>query len=165
MFDERTDGLLRGSRTGRVEQMLAMQEKEWTLDTVLELHCGLLDHGHQVREAAMDALLDLAKRNPGPVNITPARLLRYFMHTFTASSGIAVEVVQCLANLKSAETDEILTELVESGDGSNEQFSRWLTVLAAERPTILRAASAARLSPKRRTLLNHALHPPTPSGS
>ena len=71
----RTDGLLRGSRDERIQQMLALKNKSWKLDALLEIHCGLLDHAHDVREAAMETLLGLAARKTVAISISPEMLL------------------------------------------------------------------------------------------
>jgi hypothetical protein len=156
--EQRTDGLLRGARDERTRQMAALKDEPWSLDTILELHCGLLDHAHDVREAAMDALLDLAVKNPAPVPVTPLKVMAYFMLTFTVSSGIDVDVVQCLAELHTEEADEILNDLLESGRGSNEQFNRWLESLkTTDRSDILLQISNDRLSSGRKKMLNHVL--------
>ena len=105
--EPRTDGLLRGARTDRVRQILALKNGGWSLETALELHCGLLDHAHEVREAAMEALFELAAQRPAPVLVTPARLLAYYMTTFTVASGIDLAAVRCLVDLRTAEADEI----------------------------------------------------------
>ena len=95
----RTDGLLRGSRDERIQQMLVLKNKSWKLDALLEIHCGLLDHAHDVREAAMETLLGLAARKTVAIPISPEMLLAYYMGTFTVASGIDLAVVRCLAAL------------------------------------------------------------------
>src|SRR5512144_823138 len=96
--EPRTDGLLRGARTERVRQVLALQSAGWSLATALDLHCGLLDHAHDVREAAMEALMELAAQRPAAVPLTPARLLAFYMMTFTVASGTDVAAVRCLVD-------------------------------------------------------------------
>jgi hypothetical protein len=154
----RTDGLLRGTRDERIQQMLALKNQSWNLDALLELHCGLLDHAHEVREAAMETLLELAAQQSVAVPVTPTKLLAYYMGTFTVASGIDVAVVQCLAGLRNAEADELLIELLESGRGSNEQFRRWLEVLnAADRQDIIRRVRLDKLSAGRKKMVHSLL--------
>jgi hypothetical protein len=86
--EERTNGLLRGARAERIQQLAALKGGAWSINTILELHCGLLDHAHDVREAAMDVLLDFAGKQSVPLAVTPVKFLAYFMHAFTVSSGI-----------------------------------------------------------------------------
>lgn len=151
----RTDGLLRGSRDERIQQMLALKNKSWKLDALLDLHCGLLDHAHDVREAAMGTLLGLAARKTVAIPISPEMLLAYYMGTFTVASGIDLAVVRCLAALRTAEADDLLLNLLRSGMGSNDQFKHWLEILrGTDREDILCRLQHEKLSPKRKTALN-----------
>jgi len=138
--------------------MVAMKEGPWSVDTFLDLHCGLLDHAYDVREAAMGTLLDLAVKRPAPVPVTPVKLLAYFMHAFTVSSGIDMDVVQCLAELHTVEGDAILNNLLESGRGSNEQFKRWMATLkTANREDLLHQICSDKLSSGRKKMLKQVL--------
>jgi hypothetical protein len=138
--------------------MLALRKAGWSLDAVLELHCGLLDHAHDVREAAMETLFALAEQRPAAVPVTPARLLAYYMMTFTVASGIDLAAVRCLVDLHTAETDEILIELLGSRSGNNEQFKRWVEIVsAAGRQDILRQIPVDRLSKGRQKIVNQML--------
>jgi hypothetical protein len=90
----------------------------------------------------------------------PVKLLAYFMHTFTVSSGVDLDVVQCLAELHTAEADEVLTDRLQSGSGSNEQFQRWLESLKmANRQDILHHICSDKLSSGRRKMLKRVLEP------
>ena len=155
---ERTDGLLRGSRDQRIRQIRAVEEAPWTLETILGLHCGLLDHAHDVSEAAMDTLIEIALKHPDPVAVTPVALLAYFANAFTIASGIDGRVVRCFAELHSPEADTALSELLESGTGNHQQFENWMTILkATNRTDILHQVRRDRLSVNRRKMLKHAL--------
>jgi len=156
--DERTDGLLRGSRAERIRRIRAIEDAPWTMGTILELHCGLSDHAHDVREAAMGTLIAIALKRPTPVPVTPVALLAYFVNAFTVASGVNAEVVKCFAELHTPEADKALSELLESGTGSNEQFQHWTTILkAANREQILRHVRGDSLSATRRKMLKHTL--------
>ena len=156
--EPRTDGLLRGARNERIRHMLALKNAEWSLDAVLELHCGLLDHAHDVREAAMDTLLELAAQRTAAVPLTPARLLAYYLTTFTVASGIDIAAVRCLVDLHTAEADEILIDLLGSRNGNNEQFKHWVEIVnAAGRQDILRRVDVDKLSKGRQRTLNQVL--------
>ncbi len=158
MFDERTDGLLRGSRDERIELMETLKGADWSLDTMLALHLGLLDHAHHVSEAAMNTLIALAAKNPAPVPVTPIMWLAYFMHGFTKASGVDLAVVKCLADLHTAEADEVLKFTLESGSGSNDQYGHWLAILKeANRTDVLRRIQAEKLSPNRAKMLKRAV--------
>jgi hypothetical protein len=156
--EPRTDGLLRGTRNERIRQMLALKNEGWSLGTALDLHCGLLDHAHEVREVAMETLFELAAQHPIAVPLTPAGLMAYYMATFTVASGIDLAAVRCLVDLHTAEADEILIELLGSGNGSNEQFKRWVEIVnAAGRQDILRRVDVDKLSKGRQKILNQLL--------
>ncbi len=156
--NERTDGLLRGSRTERIRRIREVEDAPWTLETILGLHCGLLDHAHDVREAAMRTVIEIALKRPDPVAVTPVGLLSYFVNAFTVASGVDAGVVRCFADLHTTEADKALSELLESGAGSNQQFEHWTTILkAANRKDILREVRSDRLSTNRRKMLKHAL--------
>ncbi len=156
--EPRTDGLLRGARTERVRQMFALKNAEWSLAAVLELHSGLLDHAHDVREAAMETLFELAAQRPAAVPLTPARLLAYYLITFTVASGIDLAAVRCLVDLHTAEADEILIDLLASRSGNNEQFKHWVEIVnAAGRQDILRQVPVDKLSKGRHKVLNQVL--------
>ncbi len=155
---ERTDGLLRGSRTERMRQIRAVEDAPWTLETILGLHCGLLDHAHDVREAVMETLMETALKRPDPVAVTPVALLAYFANAFTVASGIDARVVRCFAELHSPEADTALSELLESGTGNHQQFENWMTILkATNRTDIFRQVRSDRLSANRRKMLKQAL--------
>lgn len=155
---ERTDGLLRGSRAERIRQIQAIEDAPWTLATILDLHCGLLDHAHDVRQTAMQTLIGVALKRPAPLAVTPVALLAYFVNAFSVASGIDAGVVRCFAELHTAEADTALSDLLESGTGSNQQFEHWTTILkAANREEILRRVCPERLSTTRRKMLKNAL--------
>ena len=42
-MEERSNGLLQGSREERVAAIVSLKRAEWNLDTLLDLHLGLLD--------------------------------------------------------------------------------------------------------------------------
>jgi len=133
-YAERTDGLLRGGRADRIRQIRGTEDAPWTLGTILDLHCGLLDHAHDVRETAKGTLIAFALKRPASVPVTPVALLAYFMNAFTVASGVDAEVVQCFADLHTPEADHALSDLLESGVGSNQQFQHWTTILKSAGP-------------------------------
>lgn len=158
-FEEpRTDGLLRGPRNERSKPMRALGKAPWDLETLLGLHLGLLDHAEDVRIAAMKALQHIAQRKPDSIGISPVALLAYFMHSFTAASGMSLATFQCFVELNTAESIKIVEAVLESGQGSNIQFEGWVTILRdANRLEILRNVDLARLSKARRKVIERAL--------
>ncbi len=135
-----------------------MGKADWSLETILGIHLGLLDHAHQVSEAAMGALIEIADRKPGAVPVTPVTLLALYMHSFTVASGVSLAVVKCFADLHTAEADEVLKDTLESWHGSNEQFGRWLTILKeAGRADILGQVRREKLSTNQAKMLERAI--------
>lgn len=160
MFFEkpRTDGLLRGPRRERSKQMTALGKEAWDLETLLELHLGLLDHAEDVRIAAMEALQHIAQRKPAPIAVSPVALLAYFMHSFTVASGMSLRTFECLVELNTAESIEIVEAVLESGHGNNIQFEEWVRILEdANRSDILRKIDLTRLSKGRRKVIERVL--------
>lgn len=158
-FDEpRTDGLLRGSRSERKKLMVGLADAPWDLETFLGLHLGLLDHSEEVRAAAMNALQGIAKRKPAPLALTPAALLAHFMHSFTVASGVGLACFWCLAELDTAESLGIVKAVLESGQGSNDQFEAWVDILRdADQLEILRHVKLDTLSKTRRKIIDRVL--------
>jgi hypothetical protein len=98
-MDERNDGLLRGSREGRIDQTLALAESPWSVDTLLGLHVALLDHAEEVRAAAMSTLMEIAGKNPTPVSVSPLDVLGPYMFSFTVASGVVPQVFRLLVKI------------------------------------------------------------------
>ena len=160
MFFEapRTDGLLRGPRTDRTKLMRALGNAPWDLETLLGLHLGLLDHAEDVRIAAMKALQHIAQRKPDPIAISPVALLAYFMHSFTAASGMSLTAFQSFVELNTAESSKVMQAVLEPGQGSNIQFEQWVTILRdANRIELLRNVELAKFSKARRKVIERAL--------
>ena len=156
--EPRTDGLLRGPRNERKELMTALGDAPWNLETVLAFHLGLLDHSEEVRLAAMEALQCMAQRKPEPLALTPVALLADFMHGFTAASGIGLATFRCLVELDTAESRKVVKAVLESGQGSNNQFEEWVKILRdANELDILRNVEFTRLSKVRRNIINRVL--------
>jgi hypothetical protein len=153
----RNDGLLRGSREERGEAMLSAKEAEWNLETVLDLHTGLLDHAQEVKFSAMAALEELAKRRPAPVQLTPVSLLSCFMFSFTVSSGMALSTFQFLVELDTPEARQAI-EWALSRTKRNEDFSDFVGVLQrADKLEILRSLDISTLSKPKASILRSAL--------
>ena len=154
-FEEpRTDGLLRGPRAERTEWITALADAPWDLETLLDL----LDHAQDVRVAAMEALRSIARKKPDAIAVTAVELLAYFMHSFTVASGVNLATFQCLVELNTAESLEVVKATIESGRGSNDQFARWVNILRdAKGLEILRKVDLAKLSRTRRNMISRVL--------
>ncbi len=49
---ERSDGLMRGSRQERIQEVLDLRGADWDFNTLLGIIQGILDHAEDVRLAA-----------------------------------------------------------------------------------------------------------------
>ena len=150
-MDNRNDGLLRGSRTERCEQMNALKTAEWSLATLLELHVGLLDHADEVRYAAILALKEIAgKRQPQSVKVAPLDLLSqysegdfWFFAEFGPPEALAI-------------AERILTQKV--ANGSNAEFEATLrTVVERRRLDLLETLRTLKLSEPKAKILRSIL--------
>jgi hypothetical protein len=156
-MDFRTDGLLRGSRGQRSNAMLAVGKAEWDLGRFLDLHCGLLDHAQDVRMAAMRALYKIAKQNPEPISLTPVQLLSWFMFSFTASSGIALDTFEFLVELDTPEARQAIDKILLRTQ-RNEDFKDFVAVLLrANKLDVLRRLETAKLPKTKAGVVHSAL--------
>jgi len=124
-------------RKQREDWVRELGEKEWTLHTMLEAHDGLIDRRDRVRSAALGALMDLAEKDPDPVEVTPLALLRSYVGYFTAASGAAQVFYRFLLELGTDEADRILREILHNTDPMRnrdfEQLGRYLVESDADK--------------------------------
>jgi hypothetical protein len=138
--------------------MIALGREAWDLETLLGLHLGLLDHAEDVRIAAMEALQRLAQKKPAPIAVSPVALLEYFMHSFTVASGMSLLTFECLVELNTAESIEMVGAALESGSGNNIRFEECVRILRdANRSDILRKIDLTKLSKGRRKVIERVL--------
>lgn len=157
----RNDGLLRGSRQERLEAMLSLGDGKWDLDTVLELHCGLLDHAEDVWAAAMDALQEFAKQKSEPMALTPLALLSYFLFSFTVSSGVRADTFKFLVELGTAEAHQAIEQALLWAQ-RNEDFGDFVRILQnANELERLRRLDTAKLSKTKAAILRAVLNSST----
>jgi hypothetical protein len=123
--------LLRGSREERVETMLSLNEEEWNLNTLLYLHLGILDHAEDVRMAAMDALMEIAKRSPEPFTVSPISMLIRYMFDFTVASGYTPYTFRSLVQLGTPEAVQAAERALRHVE-RNEDFRKFLDILIEE---------------------------------
>jgi hypothetical protein len=106
----------------------------------------------------MEALQHIAQRKPTPLAVSPVALLAYFMHSFTVASGMSLLTFECLVELNTAESIEIVEAVLESGCGNNIQFEGWVRILRdANRSDIFRKIDLTRLSKGRRKVIERVL--------
>lgn len=129
---DRNDGLMRGSRKQRSEEMRSLGDAEWNPGTLLYLHIGLLDHAEDVRSAALEALLEMSTRQPKPFTISPVMLLSYCLFDWTVSSGNTPRIFRFLAQLGTPDADEAIEAIMEGPVEHlrNEDFEEFLSALA-----------------------------------
>ena len=156
-MEERSDGLLRGSREDRVAQMVSLEGAEWNLNTLLDLHLGFLDHAEEVRLAAAESLQAIAAKIPEPITLTPAAFLARQMFSFTAASGAARQIFEFLVELGTPEAVRLAMEALEHVS-RNEDFKAFIEILVDyDRLDLLRQFPQDRLGKIKRDLLRRSL--------
>jgi len=161
----RSDGLLRGAREDRAEAMSSLGRAKWSLEVLLDLHCGLLDHAEEVRIAAMEALREISRQEPDPVALPPVKLLSDFLFSFTVSSGVAVKCFKFLVELDTLEAHEAVEQALFRGQ-RNEDFKEFVGVLwQANKLELLHRLEQAKLSQAKATILRSALASTTQHGA
>jgi hypothetical protein len=94
-------------------------------------------------------------RKPDATKVSPVALLAYFMHSFIVASGMSLATFQCLLELETTESVEVVQAVLESGQGSNAQFEAWVALLRdTNRQAILRKVDLAKLSKARRKVID-----------
>jgi hypothetical protein len=153
-MDDRSDGLLRGSRSERGEQMRELGSSTWSLPVLLDLHTGLLDHAEPVRNAAMHALLALAKQDgTNAVHVAPLDMIARYGGNFTASSGMWGTIFAELVQMGSPAADDVALRMI-SGSCRYDDFESALHVLKVNgRADLLQRVPIATLPKKKQTLL------------
>ncbi len=153
----RSDGLLTSSREDRIAAMLLLKEAGWNVDTVLDLHRGLLDHAEDVRLAAIEALKGIAERLPEPLSVTPVTLLAVYLFSFTVSSGATPDIFAFLVKLNTPEALRAAEEALEHV-GRNEDFEAFAGILLrANKRDILQRLQKAKLSKVKAKILQQVL--------
>ncbi len=161
----RSDGLLRGSREDRAQAMASLGREKWSLEVLLDLHSGLLDHAEEVRIAAMKALQEISTRGPAPVALTPVTLLSYFLFSFTVTSGIAVICFEFLVELDTPDAREAVEQAL-SRVHRNEDFKDFVDILKqANKLELLHRLEHANLSQPKAAILRSALASAADRGS
>lgn len=107
----RNDGLLRGSRSDRSDEVSSIVKSEWNLESLLDFHIGLLDHADEVNDAAYAGLAELAKSNPSPVTVSPMDLFNMY---FGGTIARRVELAEVILNIGTPEANELLKDKLTS---------------------------------------------------
>jgi hypothetical protein len=150
-MNDRNDGLLRGSRDERCDQMDALRNAEWNLETMLDLYTGLLDHADEVRASASNALKEIAKRNPESITISPLSLLGKYSEDLWFFADFGTPEALSIAR-------QVLTNIT---NGSNAEFEATLrTIVKDRRLDLLEHVQTLKLSQTKAKILRSVL-PPT----
>ena len=123
MYD-RNDGLMRGSRQERIQEVLDFQESDWDFVTLLGIIQGMLDHAEDVRLAAMETLLEIAGQKKAPMSLTPVSVIEYFMFTFNASTRATQQIFKFLVENSDIPGANEAVERAVLGNVRNEDFRK-----------------------------------------
>jgi hypothetical protein len=158
MYD-RSDGLMRGSRQQRAQEVLNLQESDWDFDTLLGIIQGMLDHAEDVRLAAMETLLEMAGQNKGPMSLTPVSVIEYFMFTFNACTKTAQRVFRFLVENSGIPGANEAIEWALLSDVRNEDFEKFVAIVVeAEKSEFLKILEGKKLSKTKAKILKNALN-------
>jgi len=155
---ERSDGLMRGSREQRMQEVFGLHESDWDFHTLLGIIQGFLDHAEDVRLAAMDTLLEIARQKKAPVNLSPLSIIEYFMFSFTASSMATQKIFRFLIENTDIPGANEAIEIVLHRDIRNEDFEKFVDIiLEAKKFEFLKIFQNRKLSKRKTQILKNAL--------
>ena len=155
---ERSDGLLRGSREERMQEVFDLHESDWDFYALLGLIQGFLDHAEDVRLAAMDTLLEIAKQKKDPMSLTPVSVIEYFMFSFTAISMATQKIFRFLIENADIPGANQAIERALLSDVRNEDFEKFIEIiLEAKKFEFLKTCEHRKLSKRKTQILKNAL--------
>ena len=155
---ERSDGLMRGSREERMQEVFDLHESDWDFYTLLGIIQGFLDHAEDVRLAAMDTLLEIARQKKGPMSLAPLSVIEYFMFSFTVSSMAIQKIFRFLIENTDIPGANEAIELVLHRDVRNEDFEKFIDIiLEAKKFAFLKIFQHRKLSKRKTQILKNAL--------
>jgi hypothetical protein len=156
---ERSDGLMRGSRKERIQEVFGLQESDWDFDTLLGIIQGILDHAEDVRLAAMEMLLEIAKQKKAPMSLTPVSVIEYFMFSFSASTKAAQRIFGFLVENTDIPGANEAIERALLRDVRNEDFEKFIDIIVeAKKFVFLKTLEDKKLSKTKTKILKKALH-------
>jgi len=158
-MEDRSDGLLRGSRDDRVGQALALADSPWDLDTLLNLHVALLDHAEEVRAAAISVLIEIAGKQPAPASVSPLSVLARYMFSFTAASAVVPQVFRLLVKLGTSEAAALVKSILANPTIRNADFRKFVeAVLQSGNPHLIQHLKTLRCTAQKAKVLKTALN-------
>jgi len=156
---ERGDGLMRGSREERMQEVFSLHESDWDFHTLLGIMQGFLDHAESVRLAAMETLLEIAKQKKAPMSLTPVSVIEYYMFSFTASTMAAQRIFRFLIENTDIPGANKAIERALLSDVRNEDFEKFIDIiLEAEKFEFLKSLEHKKLSKRKTQILKNALN-------
>jgi len=156
---ERSDGLMRGSREERVQEVFGLQESDWDFDTLFGIIQGILDHAEDVRLAAMETLLEIARQKKAPMSLTPVSVIEYFMFSFNASTKAAQRIFRFLVENTDIPGANEAIERALLRDVRNEDFEKFIDIIVeAKKLEFLKTLEDKKLSKTKAKILKNALN-------
>ncbi|MHC4543662.1 MAG: hypothetical protein ACYTDW_02920 [Planctomycetota bacterium] len=156
---ERSDGLMRGSRKERIQEIFSLQESDWDFDTLLGIIQGILDHADNVRLAAMETLLEIARQHKTPMNLTPVSVIEYFMFSFSASSKASQRIFKFLIENTDIPGANEAIERALLRDVRNEDFGKFIDIIVeAKKLEFLKTLGGKKLSKTKAKILKNTLN-------
>ncbi|NIP22601.1 MAG: hypothetical protein GWN76_10480 [candidate division Zixibacteria bacterium] len=158
MYD-RSDGLMRGSRKERTQEVFSLQESDWDFDTLFGIIQGLLDHADNVRLASMETLLKIARQQKIPMSLTPVSVIEYFMFSFTASSKATQRIIKFLVENTDIPGANEAIERALLEDVRNEDFENFINIIIeAKKLKFFKTLEDNKLSKTKAKILKKALN-------
>ena len=107
--------------------------------------------------AAMDALMGIAMRSPGPFTVSPISMLTRYIFDFTVSSGYTPYLFRSLVQLGTPEAVKAAESALRHV-ARNDDFRKFLDILIEEgKSDVLRNMERKNLSKAKARLLSDAL--------
>jgi len=156
---ERSDGLMRGSREDRIQEVFGLQESDWDFDALLGIIQGILDHAENVRLAAMETLLEIAGQKKAPMSLTPLSVIEYFMFSFSASTMAVQRIFKFLVENTDISGANEAIERALLRDVRNEDFEKFIDIIVeAKKLEFLKILEDKKLSKTKTKILKNALN-------
>lgn len=118
----------------RIREYESLKDAEWDLDTLLRVHIGLNDRSSEIPYAAMDTLLELARRYPDEHGFSPVSMVAYFIFMFPVQTGYRLRIFREMCEIGSDAADSEVLGLMDNSI-RNEDFREFLEILIELRKT------------------------------
>lgn len=118
----------------RIREYESLKDAEWDLDTLLRVHIGLNDRSSEIPYAAMDTLLELARRYPDEHGFSPVSMVAYFIFMFPVQTGYRLRIFREMCEIGSEAADSEVLGLMDNSI-RNGDFREFLEILIELRKT------------------------------